>query len=174
MANADISLHDDGDGWVKVEAGDLNVDSPARRKGGVTGSGPGSGGTLYRRALVHDFNDGLTINWANDYTGGVTINGLRQIHSKPKDITGPHPGVDLAIDGNIEFSDALQINGDSRFLGKADFEGQVIVRKVILTPIKQSSGVTVNVPIPIVFDVANQLQQLTDDVAQLKKALNIQ
>ena len=31
--------------------------------------------TPWRRALVHDFNDGLTLNWANDYPGGVTING---------------------------------------------------------------------------------------------------
>ncbi len=28
-----------------------------------------------RRALVHDYNDGLTINWLEDYPGGVTING---------------------------------------------------------------------------------------------------
>jgi len=28
-----------------------------------------------RRALVHDFNDGLTLNWEEDYPGGVTIRG---------------------------------------------------------------------------------------------------
>lgn len=44
---------------------DLVLDHPDRRMS-TTGS---------RRALVHDFNDGLTLNWANDYPGGVTIKG---------------------------------------------------------------------------------------------------
>ena len=43
---------------------DLALDSPERR-------GP-RGGTQ-RRALVHDFNDGLTVNYRGDYPGGVTI-----------------------------------------------------------------------------------------------------
>jgi len=51
---------------------DLMLDSPSRRKTNTT----------YRRALVHDFNDGLTINWASDYPGGVTINGAVKIPSK--------------------------------------------------------------------------------------------
>ena len=36
--------------------------------------------TRPRRALVHDFQDGLTINWANDYPGGVTINNGKIIN----------------------------------------------------------------------------------------------
>jgi len=44
---------------------DVVVDSPHRR----------SSSSGLRRALVHDFNDGLTINWASDYPGGVTIRG---------------------------------------------------------------------------------------------------
>jgi len=47
----------------KAEASDLMLDSAARRSGG----GP------HRRALVHDFGDGLTINFKGDYPGGVTI-----------------------------------------------------------------------------------------------------
>jgi hypothetical protein len=50
---------------VETTASDFLLDCPARHKGG-----PG-----FRRALVHDFNDGLTINFAGDYPGGVTING---------------------------------------------------------------------------------------------------
>ncbi len=57
---------------VIVEAWDLCLDSPDRRKNQ----------TPQRRALVHDFNDGLTVNWSNDYPGGVTINGLNRINSK--------------------------------------------------------------------------------------------
>jgi hypothetical protein len=49
---------------------DLVLDYAARRKSA----------TPWRRALVHDFDDGLTINWAHDYPGGVTINGPVKIN----------------------------------------------------------------------------------------------
>ncbi len=73
---SDVKLNDGSDRtWVTVEANVLNVkgsdvilDSPARR---------GGHGGPFRRALVHDQGDGLTINFNNDYPGGVTINGLR-------------------------------------------------------------------------------------------------
>lgn len=50
---------------LKVNSADLQMDFASRRKNN----------TPHRRAIVHDFNDGLTINWAEDYPGGVTING---------------------------------------------------------------------------------------------------
>jgi hypothetical protein len=49
----------------KVTCFDIELDNAGRRK---NNSGK-------RRAFVHDFEDGLTLNWANDYPGGVTING---------------------------------------------------------------------------------------------------
>ena len=52
-------------GVVQANASDFVLDSPFRHTGQ-----PG-----LRRALVHDFNDGLTVNWAGDYPGGVTIKG---------------------------------------------------------------------------------------------------
>lgn len=61
-AISDIKLRP---GQVVVDAWDLVVDSPDRR----------SNTTPQRRALVHDYDDGLTINWAEDYPGGVTIQG---------------------------------------------------------------------------------------------------
>jgi hypothetical protein len=54
-------------GQVVVDAPDLCLDSSDRRKP--------EGLSEFRRALVHDFGDGLTINWPGDYPGGVTING---------------------------------------------------------------------------------------------------
>ncbi|TXH01603.1 MAG: hypothetical protein E6P95_01495 [Candidatus Moraniibacteriota bacterium] len=48
---------------VMATASDLMLDSPDRRRGG----GP------YRRALVHDEGDRLTINYAGDYPGGVKV-----------------------------------------------------------------------------------------------------
>jgi hypothetical protein len=51
---------------LKVEGSDLVLDAPERRKESQTPN---------RRALVHDFQDGLTINFNRDYPGGVTIAG---------------------------------------------------------------------------------------------------
>ena len=70
MANdTDIKLLD---GQVKVEATDLCVDAAARR----------SNNSPFRRALVHDYEDGLTLNWDNDYPGGVRIIGDLKIGGK--------------------------------------------------------------------------------------------
>lgn len=51
----------------KTTANDVIIDAPSRR----------SNGSGQRRALVHDFNDGLTLNWDSDYPHGVTIEGFR-------------------------------------------------------------------------------------------------
>lgn len=72
----DVRL-DEGDGTylvldarvVKTSASDLMLDSGDRRKGGGA----------HRRALVHDQNDGLTVNFNGDYPGGVTINEVTEI-----------------------------------------------------------------------------------------------
>jgi hypothetical protein len=70
----DIKLDQHGGNWVVVEGGvlkttatDLMIDHPARRRGGPT--------SQHRRALVHDQQDGLTINFDGDYPGGVTVGG---------------------------------------------------------------------------------------------------
>jgi hypothetical protein len=63
--------------WVLIEGTiakatttDLMLDSAGRRKTK----------TPHRRALVHDFDDGLTVNWANDYPAGVTVNSTKRIN----------------------------------------------------------------------------------------------
>jgi len=55
--------------YTKLKTLDLILDAPSRRKNnnGV------------RRALVHDQNDGLTVNYNADYPGGVTIKGKTKI-----------------------------------------------------------------------------------------------
>jgi hypothetical protein len=55
---------------LNVQGHDFLLDSAKRRK---------ANGPRFRRALVHDQNDGLTINFAGDYPGGVTINGLLNV-----------------------------------------------------------------------------------------------
>jgi hypothetical protein len=69
----DIKLDQQGGNWLVLEgsvlkttASDLMLDAPARRRGGPS---------PHRRALVHDSGDGLTINFAGDYPGGVTVTG---------------------------------------------------------------------------------------------------
>jgi hypothetical protein len=59
---------------LNVQGHDFLLDSPSRRK---------PNGPRFRRALVHDQNDGLTFNFGNDYPGGVTISGVRAL-----DVTG--------------------------------------------------------------------------------------
>jgi hypothetical protein len=74
----DVRL-DDGDGSfvvvdarvLKVEASDFMLDSAGRRK---------PTGPPFRRAMVHDQNDGLTINFGGDYPGGVTISDVRALN----------------------------------------------------------------------------------------------
>src|SRR5687767_3561473 len=91
----DIKL-DQGDGnvlmlegrVVKIEGSDLILDALDRRHGGG----------VFRRALVHDGNDGLTINYNGDYPGGVTITHLKEIVPQPG-----HPGNTLAIRGGISY-----------------------------------------------------------------------
>jgi hypothetical protein len=100
----DVILDDEDGNWLTLSAAvihgtasDFILASPARR------SSPSG----FRRALVHDFEDGLTINFNSDYPGGVTINSVTRI--SPKEPTG---GIDpvrlrtvpeLVIDGGVRF-----------------------------------------------------------------------
>jgi hypothetical protein len=52
---------------LKVTGADIQIDSAERR---------GNAGGTARRALVHGPGDALVLNWAQDYTGGVYLNGL--------------------------------------------------------------------------------------------------
>lgn len=54
---------------TKLLTNDFMIDAPSRR---TTAGG-------HRRALVHDFSDGLTMNFLNDYPGGVSISGLKTV-----------------------------------------------------------------------------------------------
>ena len=67
---SDIKLENDWivfkGSWAKFQTLDIMLDSPSRRKNRFG----------YRRALVHNYNDGLTINYNNDYPDGVEIRGV--------------------------------------------------------------------------------------------------
>jgi hypothetical protein len=72
---------------LNVQGHDFLLDSPARRQ-------PGAGGR--RRALVHNQNDGLTINFVGDYPGGVTIDSVLAVLGR---ISYAVPAVPPVMDG---------------------------------------------------------------------------
>jgi hypothetical protein len=92
---SDVVLNDDTNavtvvGSVLQIAGhDVTLDAADRRR---------AGGPAFRRALVHDENDGLTLNFAGDYPGGVTVHGdLRLVitHRDEIRLRGGHPPDEL-------------------------------------------------------------------------------
>ena len=89
----DIRLDDADGSFVTVDsrvlkstASDFLLENPARRKANTR---------AIRRALVHDQNDGLTINYNSDYPGGVTINDVVSIRNRR---------VGISLDGVKEIS----------------------------------------------------------------------
>ena len=188
MANAksDIQLTDDFDGQVKVLAPDFCVDGgPGRRKGSDT---------PYRRALVHDGNDGLTINWANDYSGGVTINGVRTLTAQPGKAPFPIPTltVDATSIGSLSFNTSaltftctaihlkshqeqsrVKITGDVQTSGNVQFDGNVNFTapvEVSKTAPPPRPGMA---PIFIKYNVLDQLLYLNGEVQKLKEKVGI-
>jgi hypothetical protein len=80
---------------ARIEAPDLELDAGSERRSNDQGR---------RRALVHDFHDGLTINWAGDYPGGVSLFGVRQIIAQQGGLTlggkgGKHLDVHVGDEG---------------------------------------------------------------------------
>lgn len=68
----DIRLDEIDGNWIMLQsavlkstASDFMLDAPGRRQ---TADG-------FRRALVHNDSDGLTLNFAGDYPGGVVVEG---------------------------------------------------------------------------------------------------
>jgi hypothetical protein len=95
--NGRVKVDQLGGTHLRCEHHDLHLDHTARR----------SNRTGHRRALVHDFQDGLTINWAGDYPGGVTIRGEVKA---PQSVTTPR------IDGSVLrlSHHTVHVNNDAR------------------------------------------------------------
>jgi hypothetical protein len=130
---------------VKMEAYDLCLDcmDPDRRKND----------SEQRRALVHDFDDGLTVNWAEDYPGGVTVNGLKQINLFD---TGAHEGA-------LALGKSCMVNGSGIVF--QNFRYLLFGTKVIITgDFVFNGGVEIGD-----CDVKGSIQQLEKEVADLHK-----
>lgn len=103
----DIVLDEGSDGTfivldgrvVKATATDLMLDSPGRRIGPEP----------FRRALVHDVGDSLTMNFGFDYPGGIKLNGVTEVtplrpHSSPdRAVRLSDPTPVLTVHGKITF-----------------------------------------------------------------------
>ncbi|PHN02694.1 hypothetical protein [Flavilitoribacter nigricans] len=102
--------------YLKFRGHDLMLDRQARR-GPENPSGP-------RRALVHDHNDGLTINYGSDYPGGVTVNNGKIINP--------------ILEGRIRATDTfkaesgLDVKGGMTVKGSAGFDGRITAKDIRL------------------------------------------
>lgn len=97
---SDVVLEDDAQVTVicenlNVRGHDVLIDAPGRRS---------PNGPRFRRALVHDEGDGLTVNFAGDYPGGVTLNGVASITPRAtKQVTSVVRKPDLLVHGGITY-----------------------------------------------------------------------
>lgn len=114
---ADIRLDEDNEGWVtvqgnvlKAETSDFMLDCEPRRKRAG-----------HRRALVHNADDGLTVNFNGDYPGGVTIGGPTVVHGAVTVVGG------LQIrDGRLSLQ-TIEVDGFNPTLPRTGDAGDVIL-----------------------------------------------
>jgi hypothetical protein len=143
----------DGD-VINIRSFDMMLDNPGRRRGG---------GAL-RRALVHNFNDGLTLNWAADYPGGVTIEG-NVLTAKALDFVLDHPSRRRAAGGPTrralvhDYNDGLTINWASDYPGGVTINGRVQIGNTLLVSSRALGRM---------LDVAAELDDLRRRVSALE------
>lgn len=149
MANgkSDIKLLDDFDGQVKVEAPDFCVDGGQGRRGIYATTG------AYRRALVHEGGDKLTVNFGFDYHGGVTINGLKAINSV---------NTTLQLDPSALFPDKffLTITGNTEIVG--------FLKTKVEVQAKAPAGLAILPDQKVKVDLAELLNYLLSRVRELE------
>jgi hypothetical protein len=150
--------------WTRLRTLDLMLDAASRR----------TATTGHRRALVHDVGDALTVNYANDYPGGVTVNSVRRLRGHKGgdwlDIESrviKAASTDLMLDHPArrknttayrralvhDFADGLTVNYN------ADYPGGVTIRG----PVKMPNGATVSGK-----NVAALLDSLAAEITALK------
>ena len=97
--------------WTRIRTLDLMLDAPERR----------SNQAGLRRALVHNRNDGLTINYEHDYPGGVTVYGNVTATDNVK-IAGNLAAKSVSITGDVKTTGDLSaksvsVTGDVKTTG---------------------------------------------------------
>ncbi len=148
---------------LKLTGADLKIDYSPRRENNSPN----------RRALVHDYNDGLTINWAGDYPGGITLNGDVKISK----MSGTHLRIhhhDLHLDNENrrnsssgsrralvhDFNDGLTINWANDYPAGVTIRGDVKCPEGLIV-----SGQDI---ITLIEDMQNTIQNLTDRIESIE------
>jgi hypothetical protein len=158
-------------GHLRCSHHDVHLDNSARRK---STSG-------FRRAVVHDFNDGLTLNWAEDYPGGVTIRGELKLPqgAQTGKLTGSHLRLGhhtLHLDHAARRSsaagtrralvhdtqDGLTVNFGQDYPGGVTIRGDVKVPGTLLVKNKDL--------LALISDLQQEVQQLKQRVEALEAA----
>lgn len=150
--------------FVKITATAVMLDNAERRKA-VTGN---------RRALVHDFKDGLTINDDGDYPGGVTIHGNVEmpqgVTTTAATVKGPFVATTITVKGLPAFQPATNVRSSGisgNGLMAATWDEIVLDGKTIVAKSRRSDkehGVTEVASL----DVIKELRQLRADVKELQ------
>jgi hypothetical protein len=149
-------------GQVVVDAWDFCLDSPDRRKDQANPTAPASN----RRALVHDFNDGLTMNWGQDYPGGVTINGVVNVPTRLE------VGDALEVTGAFRIGENRLTANETTLFGKVRVEGELQAAKLLVAFTSTIVGPQrVPIPVTIPIDVGSELATLKQKVAKLEKKI---
>ena len=153
-------------GQVKVEAWDLCVDSKDRRKNT----------TPERRALVHDFDDGLTINYSYDYPGGVKINHLNVINARPNNKLTSPGATHLTITGNTQITGNTKITGDGELVGNLTVGGKVLFHKKVPAAAQPAASgrampIQPGQPPSTPLDLADVIATMQQQISELEKKL---
>ena len=150
--------------WFVAEAWDIQLDHPERRK---------SSEPTNRRALVHNIEDGLSINYRGDYPAGVTIDGevkCSDILESRRIVATHRLGVSddasLYVGGNAKFKKSPQV--PDLFLTDLDTSGTNI-------SIGGNAGIggigNINLPNLIGVSLVKTIKDLQNKIEELENRL---
>lgn len=174
--------------WTRVRSWDLMLDAEDRR----------SDSSGWRRALVHNHEDGLTINYSSDYPAGVKIEGNTKCDSVEADVLscqslsssesktgrisiGPYR-LAYSASGNVVLGDSgatdmmdvqgpgVQIKGKLRVWQDSKFDEPIRTPDVVIAP-KRPHGNAGDDPRYDPYNLAEKLASLTQQVTELQKQL---
>jgi hypothetical protein len=147
-------------GVLKSTATDFLLDNPPRH----------SGTHHLRRALVHDQRDGLTINFNNDYPGGVTINDVVAIHNRFSGMTISNVREITAFGAATRGGTGTEGTGTgtgSVQAGSLVLRGEILIDKTpTASPGQQSDTVSLH---GVLTQLQDRVQQLSKRIAELEK-----
>lgn len=135
-----------------ITGSDLELEDKSRRKSGRS--------SLRRRALVHDFGDGLTLNWNKDYPGGLTFNGKALFKDESKFIENVDFGKPIKVNEDI----ILRINRHVFSKPQLGKEGRN--NTTLPPPLSEIADISLK---QIIQELNNRISELEQKVAQLSQ-----